>query len=164
MKKTIIQLMLVFLLIYGVMYIFIIMGPKESETIGKERDIEIPRAPEENKLVRNPAPNTPDVIAKGKEIFHGKGGCFACHGMTGLGDGPSGLALNPRPRNFANPRFQEIRTDGELFWVIRNGSPGTGMFSYSPAYITEEEAWMVIRYLRTIPKENEALTQSAPAK
>lgn len=155
MKKTIFQLILVFLLIYGVLYIFIAIGPKEAETNGKERDIEIPRAPEENKLVKNPFPSTPDIIAKGKEIYLGKGGCFACHGNEGVGDGPAGTALNPRPRNFSNPRFQEIRSDGELFWVIRNGSPGTGMFSYSPAYITEEEAWMVIRYLRAIPKELE---------
>jgi mono/diheme cytochrome c family protein len=155
LKKTIFQLILVFLLIYGVLYVFIAIGPKEVETTGKERDIEIPRAPEENKFVKNPFPNTPDVIAKGKGIYLGKGGCFACHGSEGLGDGPAGTALNPRPRNFSNPRFHEIRSDGELFWVIRNGSPGTGMFSYSPAYITEEEAWMVIRYLRMIPKEIE---------
>lgn len=147
-----------FLLIYGVLYIFIAIGPKEAETIGKERDIEIPRAPEENKLVKNPFSNTPETITKGKEIYLGKGGCFACHGMEGRGDGPAGAALNPRPRNFSNPRFHEIRTDGELFWVIRNGSPGTGMFSYSPAYITEEEAWMVIRYLRTIPQEIQHVT------
>ncbi|MFI5304614.1 MAG: c-type cytochrome [Nitrospiria bacterium] len=155
MKKTIFQLLLVFLLINGVLYIFILLGPKEEETVGKERDIEIPRAPEENKFVKNPFPDTAQIIAKGDEIYHGKGGCFACHGNEGRGDGQAGSALNPRPRNFTNPRFHEIRTDGELFWVIRNGSPGTGMFSYSPAYITEDEAWMVIRYLRTIPKKIE---------
>jgi hypothetical protein len=34
--------------------------------------------------------------------------------------------------------------------VIRNGSPGSRMFSYAPSVITEEEAWTVIRYLRTL--------------
>lgn len=162
MKNTIIQLLLVFLLIYGVLYVFIQLGPKEEESVGKERDIEIPRAPEENKFVKNPMPETSEIVAKGKEIYHGKGGCFACHGNEGKGDGAAGSALNPRPRNFGNPRFQEIRTDGELFWVIRNGSPGTGMFSYSPAYINEEEAWTVIRYLRTIPKEIEKSEAQKP--
>ena len=142
-------------LIYGVLYVLISIGPKEAETVGKERDIEIPRAPEEAKSVKNPMPNNPETITEGRTIYHGKGGCFACHGNEGLGDGPAGTALNPRPRNFSNRRFHEIRTDGELFWIIRNGSPGTGMFSYSPAYITEEEAWKVIRYLRTIPGEVE---------
>ncbi|MBI1822971.1 MAG: cytochrome c [Nitrospirae bacterium] len=155
MKKTIFQLLLVFLLINGVLYLFVTIGPKEAETVGKERDIEIPRAPEDKKFVKNPFPASSEIVSKGSEIYHGKGGCFACHGREGKGDGPAGSALNPRPRNFANPRFHEIRTDGELFWVIQNGSPGTGMFSYSPSYITEEETWMVIRYIRTIPKEIE---------
>src|SRR2546425_8874547 len=30
------------------------------------------------------------------------------------------------PRNFTNPKFHKNRTDGEMFWVIKNGSAGTG--------------------------------------
>ncbi len=153
MKKTIFQLSVVFLCLYALLYLFVRLGPQEAEINGKERDIEIPRAPAESEKVKNPILNTSEMIARGSKIYHEHGGCFACHGNLGEGDGPAGTTLNPRPRNFSNTRFQEIRTDGELFWVIRNGSAGTGMFSYSPAYITEEESWMVIRYLRTIPME-----------
>ncbi len=165
MKKTVFQLVIIFLVMYGVLYVFIQLGPQEAETKGKgkERDIEIPRAPGESKGVKNPLSNTLEIIAKGREIYHGKGTCFVCHGNTGKGDGPSGAELNPRPRNFTNPRFQEIRTDGELFWVIRNGSPGTRMFSYFPAIIDEEDSWAVIHYLRTLPLEAQKEAAQKPA-
>lgn len=121
---------------------------------GLEKDIQIPRVPsdqiEEFKALKNPFDPTPENIAKGKEIYLGKGTCVICHGNQGKGDGPAGAALDPAPRNFSNPEFHKIRTDGEMLWVIQNGSPGTGMISYSPAIITEEEAWLTILFERSL--------------
>ncbi len=122
-----------------------------------ERDIKIPRVPagelakaKENK---NPLKPTPDVLAKGKAIFEGKGTCFTCHGTSGKGDGPAGAALDPSPRNFTNPEFVKVRTPGEMFWVVKNGSAGTGMISYNPAMINDEEAWQAITYVRSLGGE-----------
>ena len=63
--------------------------------------------------------------------------------------------LNPSPRNFTNCKFHKKRKDGELFWVIKNGSAGTGMVSLVPAAITEEEAWTIINYERSFCKGGE---------
>ncbi len=122
-----------------------------------ERDIKIPRVPagelakaKENK---NPLKPTADVLAKGKAIFEGKGTCFTCHGNSGKGDGPAGAALDPSPRNFTNPEFVKVRTPGEMFWVVKNGSAGTGMISYNPAMINDEEAWQAITYVRSLGGE-----------
>src|SRR5437016_2742992 len=82
-------------------------------------------------------------------IYEGKGTCFNCHGTSGKGDGPAGAILNPTPRNFTNPKFHKNRTDGEMFWVIKNGSAGTGMVPLIGTAITEEEAWYVINYERS---------------
>ncbi len=136
-------------------YIFSAMGPGEGQDPG-ERDIRLPRAPAQASNVPNPFPPTAEVIDEGRKVYQGKGTCFTCHGVTGKGDGPAGLELRPKPRDFTNPQFQALRTDGELFWVIRNGSTGTRMFSYSPSVITEEEAWKVIHYLRTLTPEQAA--------
>ncbi|HLB02118.1 MAG TPA: c-type cytochrome [Nitrospiria bacterium] len=146
------QLMMVFAAVTGLIYVFTLTGPGESPEQG-ERDIRFPRAPAEASNLKNPFPNTPDIVAKGEAIYQGKGTCFTCHGVTGEGDGPAGLELRPKPRDFTNPKFHELRTDGELFWVIRNGTERTRMISYSPSYITEDEAWMVIHYLRTFTKK-----------
>ena len=104
------------------------------------------------KGMKNPVEATPENIAKGKALYEGKGTCFNCHGKDGKGDGPAGAILNPSPRNFTNCKFHKKRKDGELFWVIKNGSPGTGMVSLIPAAITEEEAWTIINYERSFCK------------
>ena len=151
MSKAVYQLFVVFVVFSGVIYLLLLIGPDQPASAPGERDITIPRAPEDAKRLVNPFPLSDQVLLDGERIYQTKGTCFTCHGTTGRGDGPAGLELNPRPRNFTNPRFHELRTDGEMFWVIQNGSPGTRMFSYSPSVITEEEAWKVIHYLRTLP-------------
>jgi hypothetical protein len=127
--------------------------------MAEERDPLKPRVPPDQlaqaRAMKNPVPPTPENIAKGKAIFEGKGTCFNCHGKEGKGDGPAGAILNPSPRNFTNCKFHKKRKDGELFWVIKNGSPGTGMVSLVPGTITEEEAWTVINYERTFCKKGD---------
>jgi mono/diheme cytochrome c family protein len=103
--------------------------------------------------MKNPLPATPENIAKGKEIFTGKGTCFTCHGNEGKGDGLAAAALDPSPRNFTNPEFHKVRTPGEMFWIIKNGSAGTGMISYAPGIITEDEAWLAILFERSLGGE-----------
>ncbi len=118
-----------------------------------EKDPTIPRVPADQlataKAMKNPLQATPENIAKGKAIFEGKGTCFTCHGLSGKGDGDAGKALDPTPRDFSSPQFHGLRTDGEMFWVIKNGSAGTGMIAYNPAMITDEETWQVILYERS---------------
>jgi hypothetical protein len=122
----------------------------------EEKDPLKPRVPPDQiadaKKLTNPVANTPENIAKGKALFEGKGTCFNCHGKNGDGQGEAGKILNPSPRNFTNCKFHKKRKDGELFWVIKNGSAGTGMVSLIPAAINEEEAWTIINYERSFCK------------
>ncbi len=96
---------------------------------------------------------SPEIIDEGKALYEGKGICVSCHGEAGLGNGPIGRRLNPGPRNFTNCKFQKGRHDGELFWIIKNGSPGTGMVPMIPVTITEEEAWKILAYERSFCKD-----------
>ena len=122
----------------------------------EEREPLKPRVPtdqmSEAKAMKNPVAVTPENIAKGKALFEGKGTCFNCHGKEGKGQGPAGAILNPSPRDFTNCKFHKKRKDGELFWVIKNGSAGTGMVALIPAAINEEEAWTIINYERSFCK------------
>ncbi len=134
------------------------VGALMSATVSfaEEKDPLKPRVPSdqisEAKQMKNPVAATPENIAKGKALFEGKGTCVNCHGKEGKGDGPAGAILNPSPRNFSNCAFHKKRKDGELFWVIKNGSAGTGMVSLIPAAINEEEAWTIINYERSFCK------------
>ncbi|MBI3355960.1 MAG: cytochrome c [Nitrospirae bacterium] len=94
-----------------------------------------------------------EIVAAGKTLYEGKGACFLCHGVSGKGDGPAShmQAAHP-PRNFTDCAFQKERDDGELFWIIKYGSPGTGMQALIPNILSEGEGWKVVAYLRTFCK------------
>ena len=111
-----------------------------------------PRVPpdriEEAKTWQNPYPGTPERLEQGKKLFHGKGFCVTCHGKEGKGLGKIPGLRGKLPRDFTDKAWQAARTDGELFWILKNGSPGTDMASFIPLVLTEEEAWHVLLYVR----------------
>jgi mono/diheme cytochrome c family protein len=112
-----------------------------------------PRVPPDQidsaKSVKNPLQSTSELLEKGKALFEGKAFCKACHGADGKGL-PKDLELKgPLPRNFTDKKWQATRTDGELFWILKNGSPGTDMAPFVPLVLTEEEAWQVLLYIRS---------------
>jgi mono/diheme cytochrome c family protein len=128
---------------------------------GPEKDPIAPRVPADQRAAakkdKSPlydkADSAPaEIVAEGKALYEGKGTCVNCHGKSGKGDGPAGAVLNPGPRDFSNCKFHKKRKDGELMWVIKNGSPGTGMVPLVPATISEEEAWKIIAYERSFCK------------
>jgi len=121
-----------------------------EEAVPREIDLARPRAPAESRATQNPVAASEDSVAAGRAIYHGKGTCGVCHGETGRGDGPAGEMTRPRPRDFTDPMFHALRSDGELFWTLKHGIPGTGMISFVPRILSEREAWTVIRYLRTL--------------
>ena len=115
-----------------------------------------PRVPadqiEEARTWTNPFPSTLENIEIGKNIFHSKAFCVTCHGRDGKGLGNIPGLRGKLPRNFTDKTWQAARTDGELFWILKNGSPGTDMASFIPLVLSEEEAWHVLLYVRTFGK------------
>jgi mono/diheme cytochrome c family protein len=114
-----------------------------------------PRVPPERlaeaQSFQNPFTPSPDIVAKGKKLYEGKAFCSACHGLEGAG-GTSGGRITPDgaqpPTNFADAAWQAARTDGELFWILQHGSHGTDMAPYMPLYLTEEQVWNIVTYIR----------------
>ncbi|MDH5763929.1 MAG: c-type cytochrome [Nitrospinota bacterium] len=108
-----------------------------------------PRVPleqlEDIQEIESPYETTPERTEAGREIYFGKGLCVTCHSKDGKGVRMPGHA----PRNFTDAKWQDARTDGELMWVLKNGSPGTGMPQRVGKVITEEEGWNVIQFIRT---------------
>ena len=112
-------------------------------------DVYTPRVPpeqlEEIQEIESPFETTPERIEEGRKIFFGKGLCVTCHSKNGKGVRMPGHA----PRNFTDAKWQDTRTDGELMWILKNGSPGTGMPQRVGKLLTEEEGWNVIQFIRT---------------
>ncbi|MGV7222203.1 MAG: c-type cytochrome [Nitrospinales bacterium] len=136
--------------------IMMITLESQSFSWGADSEVLIPRVPdeqiEEARRLQNPFTTTKGNIQKGKSIFHGKAFCITCHGKDGRGFGNVSGLRGKLPRNFTDTAWQAIRTDGELFWILKNGSSGTAMASFIPSILTEEEAWHVILYVRSFGK------------
>ena len=126
-------------------------------TLGSDAEVLQPRVPthliEEARQWRNPLEVTPEKIEKGKALFQGKAFCATCHGRDGRGLGDIAGLRGKLPRNFTDHTWQAARADGELFWILKNGSPGTDMASFIPLVLTEEEAWHVLLYVRSFGKQ-----------
>ena len=126
-------------------------------TFAAERNIMMPRVPADQlsaaRALQNPLPSSPEALARGKALYEGKGTCVNCHGPTGHGDGVAAANLDPSPRNFNHHGLWRHRTEGEVFWVIKNGSPGTGMLPFG-GLLTDEEIWTVIQYERSFAGEH----------
>jgi len=128
----------------------------EGLTWAADKAVLRPRVPPDQidaaRAVTNPLPASEEIMAKGKALYEGKAFCKTCHGPDGKGLGADitpGSLKGPLPRNFTDQKWQAARTDGELFWILQHGSKGTAMAPFIPLVLTEEEAWQVLRYVRS---------------
>ena len=125
---------------------------------GEATDSEVlnPRVPpdqiEEARSWVNPFPSTKENVEKGKALFTGKAFCVTCHGIDGRGFSDIPGLVGKLPRNFTDKVWQTKRKDGELLWILKNGSEGTAMAKFVPSVVTEEEAWHLILYVRSFVK------------
>ncbi len=95
--------------------------------------------------MQNPIPADAASLERGRQVYVQH--CAACHGDDGRGDGPAGLALNPPPADF-RVHMRAGHTDGQLFWWVSNGFPGSAMPAWKDQ-LPEQERWDVINYIKT---------------
>ena len=115
------------------------------------------KCPEPRKTKSAPASfvKIKDVVnadrANGKKLFNKTAkpiACKMCHGKTGAGDGKLGKILKPHPRNFTCKATMKKISAGQMFWIIKNGSKGTGMVAHKKT-LKDKEILDVIKYIRT---------------
>ena len=108
-----------------------------------------PDAPEKFAELKNPLEATEKRIKKGEVLFIDTAQpmqCLHCHGARGDGTGELGLQADPPARNFTCAETMKSVSDGQMFWVIKNGIEGTAM----PAYpdLADWQIWVLIHYVR----------------
>jgi high-affinity iron transporter len=85
-------------------------------------------------------------LETGKRLFLNS--CAQCHGAGGQGDGPSALALNPKPFNFLEDPKMGRMSPFQAFNSIRLGVPGTGMAGF-PNF-SDQDAWSLAFYVLSL--------------
>lgn len=98
--------------------------------------------------------------AKGKTIYHGKGGCAFCHGTNGYVvkkphktdlHSEAIAKLDPPPADLRNAAGLKSQDDAQRFASIKFGHPGTAMFPRKTQLLDREIADLVayLAVLRT---------------
>jgi len=95
------------------------------------------------------APTQWPNLARGRELFAQN--CVTCHGITGAGDGPAGVGLDPKPSNFLDNEHMSEISPFQAFNTIRLGVEGTGMAPF--AHFTERDIWSLAFYVVSLRHE-----------
>jgi mono/diheme cytochrome c family protein len=107
------------------------------------------QAPDAIAQQKNPFESNAENFIKGESLYQWTAEpnpCKICHGPAGNGMGMMAHGLSPMPRNFTCSQTMNKISDGQMFWIIKNGSPGTGMPAFK--FLSDDEIWKLILYIR----------------
>ena len=97
---------------------------------------------------QNPVKPSPESLARAKKWWTMD--CEMCHGKAGDGKGDTAKDMKLNMMDFTNPDTLKSRTDGELFYIIKNGH--NDMPAEGPR-VKPEEAWDLVNYVRSFSKK-----------
>lgn len=105
--------------------------------------------PERYEKMQNPlSAHGIDLIEAGG---HYQEHCAVCHGDDGSGNPKFHGVMYPRPTDLRSADTQEM-SDGELYWVVKNGVRWSGMPAFGKPGDDDEHAWKMVAYVRHLPK------------
>ncbi len=83
--------------------------------------------------------------------------CSVCHGDQGKGDGFNAYNLDPKPRDFTDPRAMAGIDDATLLTTITNGGKGVNKSPLKPAWgvrMEKHEIENVIEYVKALEQQH----------
>jgi mono/diheme cytochrome c family protein len=93
--------------------------------------------PDSDRKRTNPCSGQNEAIAAGSKMFADH--CAKCHGADALG--------SKKKPSLRTAEVQQA-TDGEIFWLLKNGDLRHGMPSWSA--IPEPSRWQIITYVKSL--------------
>ena len=98
----------------------------------------------------NPVAPSPESIAAGKQIYQRY--CASCHGINA--EGGSGSDISPPAPDLSDSEWKRGSTDGEIFFVIKNGVPPELNMEPWGDRINDPDIWNVVNYVRSLAKKS----------
>jgi mono/diheme cytochrome c family protein len=95
----------------------------------------------------NPVKPTPESQAKVKKMYGYD--CAMCHGATGNGKGDV-TDLKPAPRDYTDPAALKDLSDGEIFYIIKNGK---GQMPPDGGRTKPDDIWNMVILVRSFAKK-----------
>jgi len=106
------------------------------------------KIPPDDAAKANPVKPSAESHAKGKKLYGYD--CAMCHGKGGDGKGDMAADMKNMP-DFTHQDALKGRTDGELFYIIRNGK-GEDMPPEGDR-AKDEDVWNMVNYVRSFAKK-----------
>ena len=104
---------------------------------------------------QNPVKVSPESMARAKKWWTLD--CAMCHGKDGDGKGETAKDMKLTMMDFTNPDTMKDRTDGEIFYIIKNGHndmPAEG------ERVKTEENWDLVNLVRSFARKKDADTKA----
>jgi len=114
------------------------------------------KIPPEAAHATNPVKPTPQNVERAKKLYSYD--CAMCHGKTGDGKGDIASDMKTPMADFTDPAALKSVTDGELFYIIKNGK---GEMPPEGDRAKVEETWSLVTYIRSLAKKPPAPAQKA---
>lgn len=104
--------------------------------------------PADAKSVVNPVKPTPESQARAKKVYGYD--CALCHGANGNGKGDVVADMKLTLKDYTDPAALKDLTDGELFYVIKNGK---GQMPPEGDRAKPEDLWNMVILVRSFSKK-----------
>lgn len=114
------------------------------------RQIRLRLIPEAALKTNNPLLATSETLEQGRD--HWADHCATCHANNGSGDTEMGRNLYPAAPDMRTTATQSL-TDGELYYIIRNGVSLTGMPAWGDPNLgnSDSQTWALVLFIRHLP-------------
>jgi len=100
----------------------------------------------------NPVKPNSESLTRAKKIYGYE--CAMCHGDDGGGAGDLSKNMKAKMGDFRDPAALKSRTDGEIFYIIKNGK---GEMEGEGQRVKPEDTWSLVNYLRSLSKGQPAV-------
>ena len=124
------------------------LSAQQSSTSAPQKTPSYAAIPVEAAKQSNPVKSSPESIARAKKWWTLD--CAMCHGKDGDGKGETATEMKLKIADFTDPTTLKDRTDGEIFYIIKNGHddmPPEGQ------RVKVEENWDLVNYVRSLAKK-----------
>ena len=103
--------------------------------------------PAEAKKMKAAFPSSPAAIEAAKPLFAKY--CRFCHGNTGAGDSTM-APKNMKPANLTDEKWTHGSSEGEIFWLIQNGSPPEYQMKGLKGKLSDTDTWNLVHFVRSL--------------
>jgi len=127
--------------------LLVALSAQQTQTPQKVTPSSYPAIPIEAARQANPVKSSPESLARAKKWWDMD--CTMCHGKEGNGKGDLAAEMKLKVADFTDPITLKDRTDGEIFYIIKNGHqdmPPEG------ERVKPEENWDLVNYVRSLAK------------